>query len=435
MDASRLKERRWVFGIILLYALFALGYSLLMPLWEVPDEPAHYHLVWRLARFGPFPTLKQNYEADQPRAFYYLASLVIRGLDKINPHLSDYYLPYEHTQNMFIPVPRFDWSQANYRFLLGIHMLRWLDILFGAGALWLAWKSFLLIAPGLPALRLAALALAALTPQFLHIMSSVSNDPLGTLAGALLFYLAVLLTTTDSRYLRWISVPLAVILPLTTKLTVLPVSLALLLVVIWQSIHLRLQKRQLLYLGVGLLGVMVLLYILAPSVLHIAAYEIQWRLLSFRPDAFSPKYDIYISRQILWTYWGELGWLAIRLPPALLVTLSALGFIGMIINGYHLIKAKTSYPQFRAWLVTWLTALLTVAAVLKNGLTTSASQGRFLFPAIGALSLLMVSGWHAILPQQYRRLLPLMVTILMLICTLVLWQFGVLPVYYQPYMD
>ena len=63
------------------------------------------------------------------------------------------------------------------------------------------------------------------------------------------------------------------------------------------------------------------------------------------------------------------------------------------------------------------------------------AKGRFLFPAIGALSLLMVSGWHAVIPQTNRRLLPLVVMVLMLICTLVLWQFGVLPVYYQPFID
>src|SRR5688500_4446708 len=70
-------------------------------------------------------------------------------------------------------------------------MLRWVNILFGALALWLNWKVFKLIAPGSPWLRIAALALMALTPQYLHIMSSVNNDALGTLAGALLFYLTI----------------------------------------------------------------------------------------------------------------------------------------------------------------------------------------------------------------------------------------------------
>ncbi len=50
-------------------------------------------------------------------------------------------------------------------------------------------------------MRIAALALAALTPQYMHIMSSVSNDALGALAGALLFYLTVRATTMRSNLL------------------------------------------------------------------------------------------------------------------------------------------------------------------------------------------------------------------------------------------
>ncbi len=435
MDVPRLNERRWVAGIILLYALFAVAYSVLMPIWEAPDEPAHYHLAWRLARFGPFPTLRENYEADQPRAYYYLGSLVIRGLDRINPRLSDYYLPHEYTTSMLIPVRRFDWNQSNYRFLLGVYVLRWINIAFGACALWLAWRAFLIVAPGMLTLRLAALALAAFTPQYLHIMSSVSNDPLGALAGALLFYLAVRMASTGPGRLYWVSIPLAIILPLMTKLTVLPVSLALLLTAGWQMIRSPKHRKQLAILGLTAAGVLLIVFAISPVILRTAEYEISWRLLNFRPDASSPKYIVYISKQIIWTYWGRLGWMAIALPAPILAGLCGFGLIGMMISAWKLIRARSNFPQFGAWAVTWLTSILTAGAVMKNGLITSASQGRFLFPAIGALSLLMVSGWHAIVPAPYQRWLPLIVINLMLLCTLILWQFGVLPVYFQPFMD
>ena len=81
MVEPQINERRWFVSILLLYLFFAMGYSLLMPLWEAPDEPAHYHLAWFFARFGNFPPLQQNYEADQPKSFYYLGAWVIQGLD------------------------------------------------------------------------------------------------------------------------------------------------------------------------------------------------------------------------------------------------------------------------------------------------------------------------------------------------------------------
>jgi hypothetical protein len=432
--APKINERRWFVLIIFLYLFLAVGYSLLMPLWEAPDEPAHYHLAWFFARFGRFPPLQQNYEADQPRSFYYLGSWIIRGLDKVDPRLSDYYIPQEYSMNMNIAVRRFDWNLDNYRFLLGVYILRWINIVFGAIALWFIWMAFRLIEPEKPELRAAALALAALTPQFLHIMSSVSNDPLGTLAGALLFYLAIRVTTSNSNLLPLISVPLAVILPLTTKLTAFPVGVALLLTICWQQFARIKQKKQLIYLGLSLLSIPVILYFLFPGVVKPAIYELQWRIFTFAPDAFTYKYLDFILRQIIWTYWGKVGWLAVGLPPVVVILLTLSGLIGMGLNARELVKTRSMNTQLNLWIITWLTGLFSLAAVIKNGLTTMASQGRFLFPAIGALSLLMLAGWHSVLPQKQRVLLPSIILVLMLICNLGLWLFGIIPVYYQPFL-
>ncbi|HMD82147.1 MAG TPA: hypothetical protein VKE92_12605, partial [Anaerolineales bacterium] len=164
-------ERRWLWVTFALYLLLAVGYSLLLPLWEAPDEGAHFHLAWRIVRIGEYAPEEINYEAIQPRPYYYFASVFIRAMDQIDPRFSDYYFPHEFKYNIRIPEPRFDWNAENYRFLLGAYLLRWINILFGGLALWLNWKTFCLVVPDQPALRLAALALAALTPQYLHIMS------------------------------------------------------------------------------------------------------------------------------------------------------------------------------------------------------------------------------------------------------------------------
>jgi len=73
--------------------------------------------------------------------------------------------------------------------------------------------------------------------------------------------------------------------------------------------------------------------------------------------------------------------------------------------------------------------------VARNGLTTGATQGRLLFPAIGALSILMISGWHDVLPERYQRKLPRIVSALMFLLTIALWIFGIVPVYFQPFWD
>ena len=73
--------QRWLILIFALYFLLAVGYSLLMPIWEAPDEPAHYHLAWHLATYDEYPSDEISYEAHQPRVFYILGSWVIRALN------------------------------------------------------------------------------------------------------------------------------------------------------------------------------------------------------------------------------------------------------------------------------------------------------------------------------------------------------------------
>ncbi|HET9909741.1 MAG TPA: hypothetical protein VFQ23_24045, partial [Anaerolineales bacterium] len=389
-------ERRWLWGIFGFYFFLAVGYSLLMPLWEAPDEPAHYHLAWRIVRVGEYASEERNYEATQPRPYYYFASLFIRALDKIDPAYSDYYFPKEFKFNIRVAKPRFDWNAENYRFLLGVYVLRWVNVLFGALALWLNYKSFCLIAPDKPTLRLSALALAALTPQYLHIMSSVNNDALGTVAGALLFYLAIRILNGAPVWLSLLTILLALALPLSTKLTVLPVSAAVIVIIGVKWFFSLNQKRWLVIAAVLVLFVGVLIYILFPDSIQSASHEITWRLFGLRKRGVDAEYLNVITNQIIQTYWGKVGWLAVGLPDWIFKLMTALGFLGAVLQVRKLINHRLT-PQFTLWAGTFLIALFTILAVARNGLTTGATQGRLLFPAIGAISLLMLSGWHEVL--------------------------------------
>jgi dolichyl-phosphate-mannose-protein mannosyltransferase len=427
--------RRWLILIFTLYFLLAVGYSLLMPIWEAPDEPAHYQLAWHLATYDEYPSQELNYEAHQPRAYYYFSSWTIRALDVVDPELTRFRHPKEYVYNIRKPERRFEWTDENYRFFWGVYLLRWVNIILGGIALWLNWKTFKRIAPKQPALCLAALALGALIPQYLHIMSSVNNDALGTLAGAYLFYVAIRFLNEPSGWLGLFLIVLALVLPFVTKLTVLPVSTAVLLILASKWLFGFTQKRWLLYATlIVLLGAGVF-YLLFPETVQSVFSEIQWRLFSLRKNALTEKYIKAISSQILWTYWGKVGWLAVGLPLWIIQLLTGLGVIGMILHIYTLYRSRMRRLQLGLWLAVWLVAIFTLLAVFRNGLTTFATQGRLLFPAIGALSLLMVAGWHEALPERFQRYLPALIVLLFFCCNMGLWLAGILPVYYQPFLD
>jgi hypothetical protein len=426
-------ERGWLILIFALYFLLAVGYSLLMPIWEAPDEPAHYHLAWHLATYDEYPSQEINYESHQPRPYYYFGSWVIRALDRLDPELTRFRHPREYRFNIRKPERRFDWTDENYYFLWGAFILRWINIVFGGIALGLNWKTFKQMAPS--SLALAALALVALMPQHLHIMSSVNNDVLGTLAGALLFYLVIRFLKEPSFWLGLFLIVLALLLPFLTKLTVLPVSVAVILILAWKWFFGFFNKRWLLYSAFGILLGTGIFYLLFPEAVQAAWNEIQWRLFSLRKNALTEKYIRSITSQIVWTYWGKVGWLAVGLPLWVIQLLTGLGVTGMILQVVDLIRSRTRGLALSLWLTAWAIAIFTLLAVFRNGLTTFATQGRLLFPAIGALSVLMVAGWHEVLLERFQRHLPALIVLLFLCCNILLWYTGILPVYYQPFLD
>ena len=428
-------ERRWLALIFAFYFLLAFGYSLLMPIWEAPDEPAHYHMAWHLVRYGEYQTVETNYEAHQPRGFYYLAAGIIRALNEVDPELTRYRRPDEYPFTIRKPERRFDWNDSNYRPLWGVYVLRWVNMGFGGIALGLHWKTFKRISPEKSTLRLAALALTGLTPQYLHIMSAVNNDALGTMAGALLFYLAVRIPRGSPAWLTAVSMPLALVLPFVTKLSVLPVSAAVLLTLFWKWFSGRMQKR--LFISAVLLMVLgaVMASLLFPGVIRTAVHEIEWRLLSFRDNAFTRDYLEFITSQIVWTYWAKVGWLAVGPPPWMIHLLTTLGIGGIFLYAYRLLLSRSQHANIHGWIVVGLVAALTLLAVFRNGLTTRATQGRLLFPGGGALSLWIVAGWHEVLPQRFQHFLPAIVILFLVACNIVLWLTGVLPIYYQSFLD
>ena len=465
---------------LVLYFLLGAGYSLLMPVWEGPDENAHYMIALQVARRGAFPTIDWNYEAYQPPLYYLLAAGPLRLLNEVNPALVDFYQPQRHWENVGRPAPIFDWNAENYRILWGALVLRWVNLLMGAVALIFLHRGVRRFLPQPEAIPLAAVALAGLNPQFLHIAASVSNDALAILAGAFLFWV---LSRVFCEDVRWPAVALAasaaVLLPVFTKLTALPMGIAVLLAAARHVYRARGAAKPVLLWAFVALGVALVagMLFLTPKTASVLLAEFQWRGLTLRTDAFQPQYLAPMVRQVLWSYWGKVGWLAVGLPEPLVAAVTALAALGALASLRQLLRegkgwmrsalqaltlgvgvvltalygwwllpgwvlgaiwvnrrrtGMESSGSSAAWVWLWIAAELALLVVARNGLTTNRNQGRFLFPSLGPLALLIASGWSDRLPQRLAPYLPHLVLGLMLALNALLWLGGIIPIYYQP---
>jgi hypothetical protein len=453
-----------------------------MPMWEAPDEPDHYRLALYIARQNRLPPPGYSRETIQPPLYYWLASVPLRALDRVDPALADFYSP---TMQPYGTVPRLAWNRENHRFVWGAQLLRWFNLLLGGAALHLIFSGARIFCPHPSALGLATISLIGLTPQYLHVSASVGNDALATLAGAYLFFLLCRVVAGPLRGSHIVfSLGIGLILPIATKLTVLPMGLTLLLAVLWKtrSRWPPLRSRTLLVAPLIVSGVLLLVSQLAPTFVSNLWSAIAWRGFSIRPGALESLR--YVPRQLALSYWGLVGWMSVPLPaplPQWLNALAAMGTIGslrllstreehtsdptrpvavaaflLIVVGaawkntwfasawaavlicalYRSIRREKSIVLERTsdWGFVWLCIGISALAVLKNWLATPQAQGRFLFPSIGAISLMLTSGWIALLPQRGIAALPYLIMGILLGVNLFFWFTRVIPIYYQPWL-
>lgn len=189
-------------SILLLYLLITLGYSVIVPLFETPDEHFHFFTLNELANTGRLPVVPETYdpylgpEPAQPPLFYMIAALLAAPFDtaaareqvQLNPYAWIGSAEAVVNVNRTITTTQEQWPWQGYA--LAAHLVRVLSVLFGLGTVVVVYGSARLVWPQDGRFALLAAALTAFLPQFNFINAAVSNDPLITfLASAAIWQL------------------------------------------------------------------------------------------------------------------------------------------------------------------------------------------------------------------------------------------------------
>jgi hypothetical protein len=181
-------SRRWLAVIVAAFLVVGLIYSVVVPLFEAPDEVWHFAFADHLAKGGGLPVLSGTKpvflrEGGQPPLYYTVVALAIAPFDRndfpgwvrfnsshpaITPGATS------DTPNVFVHTAREDtWTGS----VLAVHVARVVSLLFGAltvVGVYFAGR----IVTGREDLALLGAAFIAFTPQFVFISASVNNDSL-----------------------------------------------------------------------------------------------------------------------------------------------------------------------------------------------------------------------------------------------------------------
>ncbi len=415
--------RRWLLMIVGAFMALALIYSLATPIFEASDEVWHFPMVRHLQTTGQLPIQQPGVrtawqqEGSQPPLYYALMALVISPIDTsdlpdrlyANPHAQPGDPSLDANRNLIshLPAENFPWRYTT----LAVHLIRLLSILMGAGTIVLSYSIARRIfpEPRTRSIPLGTAALIAFNPMFIFISASVNNDNLTILLTSLALYLGVLCWYEPpgrvDRSGWWRRLLLGIVLggaalSKVSGLTMLPI-VALILTVR----HLRQRDWRGWMMSGALLGAPVLIIAGWWYVRNLQLYGELFGLTTMvaiaGPRSMSlldlvPEFDGF--RYSYWALFGAVN--IVTFPVAYLVfdLFTLISFVGCVL--WFMRNRRGDRTTLLLILACYV--LIVFIGVVRWTMMTPASQGRLMFPAISAISLLMWLGWETILDFRFR---------------------------------
>lgn len=421
---------------IILFFQFLLGvlYATRTPLWQAPDEPAHFNYVRALAETGTFPVLQQG-DYDQN----YLEEI---KRNKFPPEMSVDSIRYEaHQPPLFYVLAAPVYLLARALNSDAALILRYMNVLLSLVLSALAFLIFTRVFPDNPLLQLVGVGIIATLPMHLAMSAAINNDTLAEIIVALILWFAILRAQGKLQDRRFVIFGgLAFGIALLTKTTIYS-SIILLIVAEYayrqiqlarQAAGARLSARlwncslcaSFAKTIAPLLGIALLLSVLwfarnalTYGVNDILAWQRHDAVVTGQPTTaqFIAQFGL---RNVLIdffaisfkSFWAQFGWMGVLVNDrlyTLLFALTAFATLGAWVWVVRLVRERKNFTRMARW--TWvllsILLLLTFAAHVYYNLKYVQPQGRYLFPALIPLAAFWAAGMNELLNARYARLI------------------------------
>jgi len=480
---------------LILAAFIVLGitYSLVTPIFESPDEIYHYFVIKHLADGKGLPV--QNPEApclweqegSQPPLYYLMGALATFWGDTSDAEDLLWRNPQANigtpldpgNKNVIVHTQRESFPFRGTT--LAVHLVRLLSVFLGAGTVFVTYRLALEIFPDHEHLAVGAAAINAFIPQFLFISGSVNNDNLVTFLASLALLLISRITHHVSRFTfhdwsldignwildigYWILLGFVLGLACLSKLSGLGLLILTAIILIVEAYRRRSARP--------LVGGMIALAV----VVVIAGwwYVRNWTLYG-DPTGLNTMLEVVgrgsppSNLSELWgefrglrmSFWALFGWLSILVAPAAYAILDAASLLALAGLAVWLVRrcwlsetrfleafvpktqavAGTSDPggiaeREKPGFSTSLGVLILWLAIVFLGLvrwtwTTPGTQGRLLFPAISAISILLILGLSQLVPGRYAKAIVIVISLATFVFAAVCPFLYIAPAYARP---
>lgn len=381
--------------LLLVYALLGGLYATQTPLWQVPDEPAHYNYVRAIVENQALPVLQAgDYDAA------YLEQLKAEKFPPEKPIDGVRYEGWQPPLYYLLAAPVFALTQGQ------AVAVRLFSLALGAGGLLLVYGLTRTLWPAHPSLALAAAGFWAFLPQHLAMLAGVNNDALAEVVMLGGLYLTVRWWQSGDDQPRWLWALGGVVgAAFLTKLSIYPLVVipgsAIVLRAYWQRWPRRRVGRALLhfllpalvlgglwwgrnlltYGGLDFLGMQR----------HDAVVVGQLRTSEALAQWGWATYARRFVETTFQSYWGQFGWMGVVMDQRVYWVLQAYSLfllVGLAGWAWHTWQHRTAQSLMlvnRGHSVALvLPVVLALAIYLYYNLTFVQFQGRYLYSALGS---------------------------------------------------
>jgi 4-amino-4-deoxy-L-arabinose transferase-like glycosyltransferase len=439
---SLLTSQRLVILILVAHLTLGVFYSVVVPIWEAHDEWGHYAFVHYLATERAFPPpgtkLVERYdESGQPPLYYILSALAtfwIDADDRLKLATNPYATTGDGTGGVNFAIHLWEAESFPYRgTTLAVHVTRLVSVLLSTMVVWTTYLIGRSLFPEREDIAVGAMAINAFWPQFLFMGSVVNNDIMVTFFSCLVLFFLIRVTVQEVSFGNWLALGLCLAGAFFSKknaLVLFPlVLLGLMLpMIIWTN-----RKLALVRWGIIVLVGLFLVWWLFQNVIP----RQSWAHDSFDPSIITERLNWHSFLDTLQyafiTFWAAFGWGNIGVERwiydlvALICFLAGLGLLLFLIK---------SPPRVRLGLVILVADVLFVTALpmyisLYRG-RIFLMPGRYVLPAISAVSVLLSVGLASLVAARIARTLMAVVAAVMLAFALLVPFRYILPAYAEP---
>lgn len=432
------------------YLVITLAFSLSTPVWDGPDEHEHFIYIdffstkWRLPNHYQ-DAVKQDHH---PPLYHILGALLFSGLRLFDPALAgergilpqEITLPGPFSVKVPLGAPLVLRGEKVGVGCWMVFSLRLFSVAAGLGVVLFTYLLGREIFPKRKGLVLCGTALCALIPQFNFICGVINNDALAACSstGALYF----LVRAFRRGWGRGIGLPLAAGAFLSAACLVKVSNLFLLLPLL--LILFRRPKDLAFWRGWGIVilmtGILCGWWYLLNTFRYGDPFILSGQIATMTERLMGAPITLsYIEAYLVDTFesfWGKFGLMQVSLPQWEFLLYTGLTFAsgcGLFLLLWRGGKRK-ALEREEWWGVLFLAlSFLGVLVLVSLGHWTFFSfQGRYLFPALGAIALLLVTGLWQVFGKELGRVHFLIFFLLLFLLNGFAFGTAFLPFYHAP---